>query len=159
MQTTNSSKLPFFAFGSANGRDDNHNDKSNSSFYNKDSSIAALEAFQREYLPKTSYPNPITQRIPSSLSGGRGSSPPRLPSPGVFPSPSTPRSSDSFHQSQNYDEQFKDVSTKYNILDWLLTQKKTFLIYNTKTMRRHIFLHSLHSIMGNLNWRKHKNLA
>ena len=50
----NSNKLPFFGFGTSNGRDDNHNDKSNTSYYTKDSSIAALEAFQRDYLPSAS---------------------------------------------------------------------------------------------------------
>ena len=49
----NSNKLPFFGFGTSNGRDDNHNDKNNTSYYTKDSSIAALEAFQRDYLPSS----------------------------------------------------------------------------------------------------------
>ena len=118
MHTTNtSSKLPFFGFGSTNGRDDNHNDKSNTSFYNKDSSIAALEAFQREYLPAVSYPGSISQRIPSSLSSSSivrpGSPPSPGPVPRTFSSPGT-GSLESFQHNHSFDEQFKDVS-----LTWL----------------------------------------
>ena len=114
MHTTNtSSKLPFFGFGSTNGRDDNHNDKSNTSFYNKDSSIAALEAFQREYLPTVSYPGSMSQRIPSSLSSSSivrpGSPPSPGPVPHTFSSPGT-GSLESFQHNHSFDEQFKDVS-------------------------------------------------
>ena len=113
MHTTNAgSKLPFFGFGSTNGRDDNHNDKSNTSFYNKDSSIAALEAFQREYLPTVSYPGSISQRIPSTLSSSSsarpGSPPSPTPAPHIFSSPGT-GSLDSFQHNHSFDEQFKDV--------------------------------------------------
>ena len=118
MQASNTNKLPFLGFGSTNGRDTNHNDKSSPSFYNKDSSIAALEAFQREYLPAvTSYPGNIgtgtaapgliSQRVPSTISSSRAGSP---PSP--LSLNNSPRSFDHFNQpgSHSFDEQFKDVS-------------------------------------------------
>ena len=106
----NSNKLPFFGFGSSNGRDDNHNDKSNTSYYNKDSSIAALEAFQRDYLPSAS--GAPGQRLPPlapvSLSSLR---PPSPPSPGPRPPSSSPSLGHLGHQSHAFDEQFKDVSS------------------------------------------------
>ena len=102
----NSNKLPFFGFGTSNGRDDNHNDKNNTSYYTKDSSIAALEAFQRDYLPSASG---APQRLPSvsSLSSLR---PPSPPSPAPRPPSSSPSLGHLGHQSHAFDEQFKDVS-------------------------------------------------
>lgn len=103
----NSNKLPFFGFGTSNGRDDNHNDKSNTSYYTKDSSIAALEAFQRDYLPSASGA-PGQRLAPVSLSSLR---PPSPPSPGPRPPSSSPSLGHLGHQSHAFDEQFKDVSS------------------------------------------------
>ena len=108
----NSNKLPFFGFGTSNGRDDNHNDKSNTSFYTKDSSIAALEAFQRDYLPSASAASGAAQRLPSvSLSSLSSLRPPSPPSPGPRPPSSSPSLGHLGHQSHAFDEQFKDVSS------------------------------------------------
>ena len=107
----NSNKLPFFGFGTTHGRDDNHNDKNNTSYYTKDSSIAALEAFQRDYLPSASGAAALaSQRLPSvSLSSLRPPASP--PSPGPRPPSSSPSLSHLGHQSHAFDEQFKDVSS------------------------------------------------
>ena len=152
MHTTNtSSKLPFFGFGSTNGRDDNHNDKSNTSFYNKDSSIAALEAFQREYLPTVSYPGSISQRIPSSLSSSSiarpGSPPSPSPAPHVFSSPGT-GSLESFQHNHSFDEQFKDVSLYGKQLASTVITCPIFQLYEIDdNPRRKEFLDELFSFM------------
>jgi len=150
MHTTNTgSKLPFFGFGSTNGRDDNHNDKSNTSFYNKDSSIAALEAFQREYLPSVSYPGSISQRIPSTLSSSSsarpGSPPSPTPAPHIFSSPGT-GSLDSFQHNHSFDEQFKDLyeiddnPRRKEFLDELFSfmQKRGTPINRLPVMAKHV---------------------
>ena len=85
-------------------RDSNHNDKTNSSFYtNKDSSIAALEAFQREYLPRVTNSG-SGARLPSTTPASVTTRPMSPPSPGYrgYSSPDT-------YNSHNFDEQFKDV--------------------------------------------------
>ena len=82
-------------------RDDNHNDRTQHTQHilAKESGLAALEAFQREYLPsmaRASLPS-----LPSS------------PPPAISPALA---STETFHQQNNatFDEQFKDVSTKKN---------------------------------------------
>ena len=94
----NSNKLPFFGFGTSNGRDDNHNDRTQHSanILAKESGLAALEAFQREYLPGMA-----RQSLPSLPS-----SPPPTPSPAIT------GNTDNFQHNATFDEQFKDVSKK-----------------------------------------------
>ena len=84
-------------------RDDNHNSKPKlheANLYSKDSSIAALEAFHREYLPS---PLPSKNQI----------SPSSHPSPLAPLPPGSPRFSpgsiDSFQQNSSFEEQFKEV--------------------------------------------------
>ena len=81
-------------------RDDNHNDRSQHTQHilAKESGLAALEAFQREYLPsmaRASLPS-----IPSSPPPASSSS------PGLA-------TTETFQQHNNatFDEQFKDVSS------------------------------------------------
>ena len=80
-------------------RDDNHNDRSQQAQHilAKESGLAALEAFQREYLP-------------SMARASLPSLPPSSPPPAISPAlPST----ESFQQhNATFDEQFKDVSTE-----------------------------------------------
>jgi len=84
-------------------RDDNHNSKPKlheANLYSKDSSIAALEAFHREYLPS---PLPSKNQI----------SPSSHPSPLAPLPPGSPRFSpgsiDSFQQNSSFEEQFKEL--------------------------------------------------
>ena len=78
-------------------RDDNHNDRTQhqANILAKESGLAALEAFQREYLPAMS-----RHTLPSLPS-----SPPTTPSPAL---------TDTFHHNASFDEQFKDVSPSWN---------------------------------------------
>ena len=77
------------------GRDDNHNKPSAGPHFNQDSSsLAALEALQREYLP-------VGRGSPAP----RHTSPPRLASP-----PRYNAGQDSQHINHSFEEQFKDVS-------------------------------------------------
>jgi len=84
-------------------KDDNHNSSSklqDSNPYSKDSSIAALEAFHREYLPS---PLPSrNQRSPTSHSSPIAPLPPTSPR-------FSPGSLDSFPQSSSFEEQFKEL--------------------------------------------------
>ena len=79
-------------------RDDNHNDRSQHTQHilAKESGLAALEAFQREYLP----------------SMARASLPSIPPSPPPAISPAL-QTTETFQQhNATFDEQFKDVSRK-----------------------------------------------
>ena len=78
-------------------RDDNHNDRTQhqANILAKESGLAALEAFQREYLPAMS-----RHTLPSLPS-----SPPTTPSPAL---------TDTFHHNASFDEQFKDVSQRWS---------------------------------------------
>jgi len=84
-------------------RDDNHNSSSklhDANPYSKDSSIAALEAFHREYLPS---PLPSrNQRSPSSHPSPLAPLPPTSPR-------FSPGSIDSFPQNSSFEEQFKEL--------------------------------------------------
>jgi len=84
-------------------RDDNHNSKPkihDANLYSKDSSIAALEAFHREYLPS---PAPSrNQRSPSSHPSPLAPLPPTSPR-------FSPGSIDSFQQNSSFEEQFKEL--------------------------------------------------
>ena len=79
-------------------RDDNHNDRTQQTQHilAKESGLAALEAFQREYLP-------------SMARASLPSLPPSSPPPAISPAlPST----ETFQQhNATFDEQFKDVSS------------------------------------------------
>ena len=76
--------MPVFGLGrDTSGRDDNHNERLYGGRESKDSSIAALEAFQRDYLPSlvAGFPAPAPPpRLPAQLQpapgpGGGGVSP------------------------------------------------------------------------------------
>ena len=84
-------------------RDDNHNDRTQhtANILAKESGLAALEAFQREYLPAMS-----RQSLPSS--------------PPPAPSPLADSLQHSSHSTASFDEQFKDVrQSEINIdINW-----------------------------------------
>ena len=114
-----STKLPLFGLQQDNnGRDPNHNDKTNPSFYSaktpSDSSIAALEAFQREYLPRVT--GALGQRLPSTFTSS--SSPvSRVEARAMTPPSPSFSHQDTLHPSHNFDEQFKDVSDSKQLGD------------------------------------------
>ena len=116
-------------------RDDNHNDRTQhtANLLAKESGLAALEAFQREYLP--SMARHSLPSIPSS------------PPPAISPAlPST----ESFHQQNNatFDEQYKDVSSlikKETIFNFSIFQ----LYEIDDNPNRKIWLDKLFSFMQN----------
>ena len=99
--------MPVFGLGrDTSGRDDNHNERLYGGRESKDSSIAALEAFQRDYLPSlvAGFPAPASQRLPAPPP------PPRHASPPSCSPPLVQVGAESLHTSHTFDEQFKDVS-------------------------------------------------
>ena len=101
--------MPVFGLGrDTSGRDDNHNERLYGGRESKDSSIAALEAFQRDYLPSLvagfPAPAPASQRLPAPPP------PPRQASPPSCSPPLVQVGAESLHTSHTFDEQFKDVS-------------------------------------------------
>ena len=103
--------MPVFGLGrDTSGRDDNHNERLYGGRESKDSSIAALEAFQRDYLPSlvagfpAPAPAPASQRLPAPPP------PPRHASPPSCSPPLVQVGAESLHTSHTFDEQFKDVS-------------------------------------------------